>query len=149
MGAQAVERALQQAGLSAESIDFIILATGTPDYLSLNTACLIQDKIGAKNASSMDIQAACSGYLYGIATAKAFVESGMYQNILVIASEKLSSIVNYKDRATCVLFGDGASACVISRQPGPGLLIKNPRICWGTRSSWLSASGRLQAPSLS
>lgn len=130
MGAQAAMRALQKANISAESIDFILLATATPDYLSLSTACLIQDRIGAKNASAMDIQAACCGLLYGIATAKAFVEAGMYKQILVIASEKLSSIVNYKDRSTCVLFGDGASACVISSDPGPGLVIQS--LCLGS-----------------
>ncbi|MBI3237160.1 MAG: ketoacyl-ACP synthase III, partial [Chlamydiales bacterium] len=123
MGAKAAMQALEQAQLSPESIDFILLATGTPDYLALGTACLIQDKIGAHKASSMDIQAACSGYLYAIATAKAFIESGMYKNILVIASEKLSSLVNYKDRATCILFGDGAAACVISSQQAKGLSI--------------------------
>jgi len=130
MGAQAAIQALQQANISPESIDFIILATATPDYLSISTACLIQDKIGAKNASAMDIQAACSGYLYGITTAKAFIESGIYKNILVIASEKLSSIVNYKDRTTCVLFGDGASACVVSDEQVKGFLIET--LCLGS-----------------
>ena len=130
MGANAAMNALERAKLSSESIDLILVATATPDYLSLSTACLIQDKIGAKNACAMDIQAACSGYLYAIATAKAFIESGMYQNILVIASEKLSSIVNYKDRSTCILFGDGASACVISNRATPGLLIKT--VCLGS-----------------
>ena len=130
MGACAATQAIQQANVSPESIDFIIVATATPDYLSVSTACLIQDKIGAKNASAMDIQAACSGYLYGIATAKSFVESGLYKNVLVVASEKLSSIVNYKDRTTCVLFGDGASACVISNRQGKGFVIKT--LCLGS-----------------
>jgi 3-oxoacyl-[acyl-carrier-protein] synthase-3 len=129
MGANAANAALQQAALNPEAIDFIIVATATPDYPSVSTACLIQEAIGAKNASAMDIQAACSGYLYGIATAKAFVESGVYQNILVVASEKLSSIVNYQDRSTCVLFGDGAAACIVSSRPAKGLLIN--KLCLG------------------
>ena len=127
MGALAAKSALERAQLSADTVDCILVATATPDYLSLSTACLIQEAIGAKNAAAMDIQAACSGFLYGLATAKAFIESGMYKNILVIASEKLSSITNYKDRSTCVLFGDGAAACVVST--APGLLLK--KICLG------------------
>jgi 3-oxoacyl-[acyl-carrier-protein] synthase III len=124
MGAEAAKRALAKAGLNASDVDFIIVATATPDYLSLSTACLIQDEIGAKNASAMDIQAACSGYLYGLATAKAFIESGVYKNILVIAAEKLSSIVNYKDRTTCILFGDGASAALVSGEATNGLSLQ-------------------------
>lgn len=129
MGVHAAKRALEQADLSPEKIDFILVATGTPDYLTLSTACLIQEAIGAKNASAMDIQAACSGYLYGLATAKAFIESGVYQNILVVASEKLSSIVNYEDRSTCILFGDGAAACIVSAQTTKGLSITT--LCLG------------------
>lgn len=128
MGAFAARRAIEQSNLTPENIDFIIVATATPDYHTVSTACLIQEAIGAKNASAMDIQAACSGFLYGLATAKAFIDSGVYKNILVIASEKLSSIVNYKDRSTCILFGDGASACVVSNE-GKGFLIN--KLCLG------------------
>lgn len=128
MGANAALAALSQANLSPEKIDFIIVATATPDYLSLSTACLIQDAIGAKNASAMDIQAACSGYLYGLAIAKSFIESGQYLNILVIATEKLSSIINYEDRSTCVLFGDGAAASIVSSGEMPGFCIKTVRL---------------------
>ncbi len=124
MGAEAAKKALSAANLTADSIDLVIVATATPDYVSLSSACLVQHLIGAKNASAMDIQAACSGFLYGITTAKAFIESGLYHNVLVVASEKLSSIVNYKDRSTCILFGDGAAACVVSNRPGKGLLIQ-------------------------
>ena len=107
-----------------EEIDFIIVATLTPDYLCPNTACLIQQAIGAKRAGAVDLAAACTGFLYALAMAKSFVEAGMYQNVLVIASEKLSSITNYKDRSTCILFGDGAGACVVSSK-GNGLAISS------------------------
>jgi len=126
MGFQAALKALEKAELSAESIDLILVATLTPDFMFPSTACLIQSKLKASKAAAVDIQAACTGYIYGLAIAKAFVESGMYRNILLIASEKLSSIVNYKDRNTCVLFGDGASACIISSdRQKPGYLIRD------------------------
>ena len=87
-----------------------------------NTACLIQARLGIEKAGALDIQAACTGYLYALSIAKSFIESGIYKNILIVASEKLSSIVDYTDRNTCVLFGDGASACVVSNK-GAGLLV--------------------------
>jgi len=129
MGAEAAKKALQDANMTAEEIDFILVATATPDHLSLSTACLIQEAIGAKKAAAMDIQAACSGFLYGLATAKAFIESGVAKNILVIAAEKLSAFVNYKDRTTCILFGDGAAASVVSNRAGKGLLLDS--LCLG------------------
>ncbi|NGX31075.1 MAG: 3-oxoacyl-[acyl-carrier-protein] synthase 3 protein 1 [Chlamydiae bacterium] len=113
MGVEAAKKALESAHLKADDIDLILVATLTPDYIFPSVACLIQEALGAKCAA-MDFQAACTGYLYGLAIAKGFIESKVYKNILLIASEKLSSIVDYEDRATCVLFGDGASACVIS-----------------------------------
>ena len=124
MGVAAARQALDKSGLSAQDIDLILFATITPDYLFPSTACLVQAELKATKAAALDIQAACTGYLYALAIAKAFIESGSYQNILIVASEKLSSIVNYKDRNTCVLFGDGASACVVSSQ-GKGLYVKD------------------------
>ena len=124
MGAKAAFAALEDAGVLPEDVDFILVATLTPDYQFPSTACLIQQMIGAKKAASLDIQAACTGYIYALSIAKSFVESGMYKNILVIAAEKLSAITNYKDRSTCVLFGDGASACVVSGE-GKGLSIQS------------------------
>ncbi|PIS03057.1 MAG: 3-oxoacyl-ACP synthase [Chlamydiae bacterium CG10_big_fil_rev_8_21_14_0_10_42_34] len=124
MGASAARLAISDAGLEAEDIDFILVATLTPDYLFPSTACLIQNAIGAKRASGADIQAACTGYLYLLMMAKSFVESGVYKNVLVVAAEKLSSITNYKDRSTCVLFGDGAAACVVSSE-GKGLSVES------------------------
>jgi 3-oxoacyl-[acyl-carrier-protein] synthase-3 len=120
MGFMAAELAIKNANLLPQDIDFIIVATLTPDHIFPSTACLIQSKLQAVNAACVDIQAACTGYIYALSMAKAFIEAGMYKNILLIASEKLSTIVNYKDRNTCILFGDGASACVISHQ-GKGL----------------------------
>jgi len=122
MGAAAASAAIADAGITADQIDFIIVATTTPDYIFPSTACLIQQQIGAKKASGVDIQAACTGFLYALSMAKSFVESGVYKNVLVVAAEKLSSITNYKDRGTCILFGDGAGACVVSSE-GKGLSI--------------------------
>ena len=114
MGAIAAKLALEDAKLNSLDIDFILVATMTPDFVCPNTACVIQHKIKASNAAALDLQAACSGYIYALGLAKALVEHGSYKNVLIIASEKLSSIVNYKDRSTCVIFGDGAAACVVS-----------------------------------
>lgn len=115
MGYEAAKRAIQDAGIEPKEIDLILFATITPDYTFPSTACLIQKKLGATRAAAMDVQAACTGYIYALSTAKAYIESGQYQTILIVAAEKLSSIVNYEDRNTCVLFGDGASACIVSR----------------------------------
>ncbi|HEY4255087.1 MAG TPA: beta-ketoacyl-ACP synthase III [Chlamydiales bacterium] len=127
MGAEAAMSALQAAGLTPLDIDYILVATLTPDFLFPSTACLIQQAIGAKDAAALDIQAACTGYLYALSIAKAMVEAGLYKNVLIIAAEKLSSITNYKDRSTCVLFGDGASAAVVSMK-GSGLAIDSLRL---------------------
>ncbi len=130
MGVKAAKAAIENAGIGAEEIDFILVATLTPDYVFPSTACLIQHALGAKKASGVDVQAACAGYVYLLAMAKSFVESGLYKNVLVIATEKLSTITNYKDRSTCILFGDGASACVVSGQgkQGKGLVIESVQL---------------------
>jgi 3-oxoacyl-[acyl-carrier-protein] synthase III len=114
MGTLAAKRALENANISASEIDFILVATITPDYLFPSTACLIQSDLKATNAAAVDFQATCSGYIYALGFAKALVEQKAFKNVLIVASEKLSSIVNYEDRTTCVLFGDGAAACVVS-----------------------------------
>jgi len=118
MGYKAALAALNSSGVSPEQVDMIVVATLTPDYSFPSTACLIQQKLGALNAAAFDMQAACTGYIYGLSIAKAFIESGLYKNVLVVAAEKLSTIVDYTDRNTCILFGDGASACVVSSQIG-------------------------------
>jgi 3-oxoacyl-[acyl-carrier-protein] synthase-3 len=122
MGAYAAIKALEAAKLHPNSIDLILFATITPDFTFPSSACLVQTQIGAVNAAAFDLQAACTGYLYALSMAKAYIESGLYENILVIASEKLSSIVNYEDRSTSILFGDGAASCVVSKH-GHGLEI--------------------------
>lgn len=122
MGAKAAKIALERAGLQADRVDLILVATLTPDYIFPSTACLIQKEIGADNSAAIDIQAACSGFVYGMNLAKAYIDSGMYRNILFVATEKLSAITDYSDRGTCVLFGDGACACLISDE-GLGLAI--------------------------
>jgi 3-oxoacyl-[acyl-carrier-protein] synthase III len=124
MGYKAALAALKDADLSPEEVDLVLVATITPDCAFPSTSCKIQHRLGATKAAAFDMQAACSGYIYGLSLAKALVEAKVYKNILLIASEKLSSIVNYEDRNTCVLFGDGASACVISDHPG-----KNISLC--------------------
>jgi 3-oxoacyl-[acyl-carrier-protein] synthase-3 len=117
MGVKAAQRALARVSLDPMDIDLILVATLTPDYVFPNTACLIQKELGAWNAAALDLQAACSGFLYALAMAQSLIVSGMYRNILVIASEKLSAITDYQDRTTCILFGDGAGACIVSREP--------------------------------
>lgn len=137
LGLKAAKNALEDARLQPEEIDLILVATITPDHIFPSTACLIQHRLGATRAAAMDMQAACSGYIYALSMAKAYIESGMHKNILIIASEKLSSIVNYEDRNTCVLFGDGASACVISAGKS-GYAIENVSLgCDGAQSELL------------
>ena len=127
MGAKAARKALEQAHLSPLDIDLIIVSTMTPDYLSPSTAALIQRDIGATRAAAVDIGAACSGFVYGLTMVKAFIESSIYSTILLVSTEKNSAFVDYTDRNTCVIFGDGAAACVISRD-GHGLRIKTTHL---------------------
>lgn len=118
MAYEAAVVALADAGITANDLDLVIVATITPDHAFPSTSCLLQARLGAEKAAAMDLQAACTGFLYAVSTARAFVQAGMYRTVLVVASEKLSSIINYEDRNTCILFGDGASACVISSLHG-------------------------------
>jgi 3-oxoacyl-[acyl-carrier-protein] synthase-3 len=127
MAVAASHKALKEANLSANDLDLIIVATLTPDFIFPSTAAILQKHLNANHAAAFDLQAACTGFIYGLSVAKAFIESGIYKNILLVASEKLSSIVNYKDRNTCVLFGDGAAACIISDK-GPGLHIRHTNL---------------------
>ena len=113
MGAEAAREILEERDISADEIDVIIVATVTPDYLFPATACLVQSKIGASNAYAFDFSAACSGFLYALTTGANFIESGRAKKVLVIGSDKMSSIVDYTDRSTCILFGDGAGAVLL------------------------------------
>ena len=123
LGLEAAKEALANAKLKPSDIDLIIVATITPDMFFPSTACNIQNKLGAK-CGAFDMAAACSGFTYAIATADSFVRSGMYQNVLVVGTEVLSGFIDWTDRATCVLFGDGAGAAVVSRstQNGHGIV---------------------------
>lgn len=114
LAVRAAQRALDDAGLKPDDIDLLIVATVTPDHMTPSTAVLIQTKLGLRSVPSFDINAACSGFLYALETARALLQDERYRRALVIGSEKLSSIVNWEDRGTCVLFGDGAGAFVLS-----------------------------------
>jgi len=118
MAAGAARAAMENAGISADQIDLIIVATVTPDMFFPSTACFVQSKIGARNAACFDVSAACSGFLYALEIAQQFITSHTYDTILVIGAEKLSSIVDWTDRNTCVLFGDGAGAAVLRHRGG-------------------------------
>jgi 3-oxoacyl-[acyl-carrier-protein] synthase III len=119
----AAQRALDDAGVHAEEIDLILVATITPDFVFPSTACILQDKLGAKKAAALDIEAGCSGFIYGLAVGSQFVATGMYNKVLVIGGETLSKILDMTDRGTCILFGDGAGAAVLSPvEDGNGFL---------------------------
>jgi len=115
MGVKAAELAIERSGLQKDEIDMVVCATITPDYFCMpSTAAIISDKLGLKPVTAFDISAACTGFVYAVAVARAFIESGMKKNVLIIGSEKLSAITDFTDRTTCVLFGDGAGAAVMS-----------------------------------
>ena len=119
----ASERALKDAGINGEDIDCVIVATESPDTKFPSTACLLQDRIGAKNAAAFDLSAGCSGFVYALAVANSMIVSGLYKHILVVGAETLSRIMNWQDRNTCVLFGDGAGAAVVGQvEDGYGVL---------------------------
>lgn len=116
--------AIQRAGVSPEDIDAVIVATLSPDHLTMpSTACIASFKLGIENKPAFDISAACSGFIYLLSLAKAFIESGTYKHVLIIGAEKISSVLDFNDRGTCVLFGDGAGACVIGSTTDKSLSI--------------------------
>ena len=117
MATEAAKKALQMAKLDVEDIDMIIFATLTPDMVIPSAACMLQANLGAKNAAAYDLQAACSGFVYGLITAQSYIASGLFKNVLVVGAEILSRRVNWNDRGTCILFGDGAGAAVVSEVP--------------------------------
>lgn len=125
-------RALENADLKPEDIDLIMVATVTPDMAFPSTACIVQKNLGAMNSAAFDLEAACSGFLYGLTIAESFVKTGYYKNVLVIGAETLTKIVDFTDRNTCVLFGDGAGAAVVSEVPEE----------YGILSTYIGADGR-------
>lgn len=119
---KASKKAIENAGISAEELDLVILATVTPDYFTPACACLVQKAIGAVNAAAFDYNAACSAFVTGLSIAKQFIVAGTYKNILVVCADVLSKATDYKDRSTCVLFGDAAGAAIVSASEEPGIL---------------------------
>lgn len=115
-------KAIGTAGISAEKIDLIILATSTPDYIFPSTACLLQSKLGISGAAAFDIQAVCSGFAYALTMAEKFIQSGSHRCALVVGTEVFSRILDWNDRGTCVLFGDGAGAVILEASKEPGIL---------------------------
>ena len=118
---EASRRAIEAAGLDASAIDLVIVATSTPDYIFPSTACLLQAKLGIANCPAFDVQAVCSGFVYGLATADNFIRAGTAKHALVVGAEVFSRILDWNDRGTCVLFGDGAGAVVLSAADTPGI----------------------------
>ena len=124
LAVQAAERAIAMSGLDKSQIDLIILATSTPDHLGgfPSTACIVQRKLGIKNGAAFDVQAVCSGFVYAVSIADAMIKAGANKHVLIIGAEVFSRILDFKDRGTCVLFGDGAGAIVLSASEEPGIL---------------------------
>lgn len=149
MGAVAALRAIHAAGIAPDEIDLILLATLTPDYWMPSTAALVKEAIGNTRAAAMDVAAACSGFVYGFATAQAWIEAGLAKHVLVIGAELLTRFLDYTDRSTCILFGDGAGAAVLSAstEPGGALGIELTTEPQGAYMIWLPAGGAKAPPS--
>ena len=149
MAAVAGLRAIRTAGIEPEDIDLILLGTLTPDYWMPSTAALVKEAIGNTKAAAFDVMAACSGFVYGFATAQAYIQAGLAKHVLVIGAELLTRFLDYTDRSTCILFGDGAGAVVLSASDEPGgalgvELTTEPR---GAYMIWLPAGGSKSPPS--
>jgi 3-oxoacyl-[acyl-carrier-protein] synthase-3 len=142
LGAQAARAALQAAGLEPAALDLIVLATSTPDQIFPSTACLVQADLGAAGAAAFDVQAVCSGFVYGLAVADAMIRTGVYRRALVVGAEIFSRILDWNDRTTCVLFGDGAGAVVLEASEQPGILAARLHAD-GTQARILCTAGRL------
>ena len=142
LGARAARAALEAASLDPGALDLIVLATSTPDQIFPSTACLVQDELGAGGAAAFDVQAVCSGFIYGLAVADAMIRTGVYRRALVIGAEIFSRILDWNDRTTCVLFGDGAGAVVLEAAEGPGMLAARLHAD-GSQSRILCTAGRV------
>jgi 3-oxoacyl-[acyl-carrier-protein] synthase-3 len=150
IGYRAVNEMLRKRGCGAESIEVLICCTTTPDMVFPATANLICDKVGAVNAFGYDVSAACSGFLFGLATGARFIESGRYKRVVVVGADKMSSITNYKDRTTCIIFGDGGGAVLLEPETGGYGLIDEILRSDGSGCAFLhqKAGGSLRPPSL-
>ena len=149
MGAVAALRAIRTAGIDPDDIDLILLATLTPDYWMPSTAALVKEAIGNTKAAAFDVMAACSGFVYAFSTAQAYINAGLAQHVVVIGAELLTRFLDYTDRSTCILFGDGAGAVVLSasEQPGGALGIELTTDPQGAYMIWLPAGGAKAPPS--
>ena len=141
---EASRSALEAAGVRAEELDLIVLATSTPDYVFPSTACLLQAKLGNANCAAFDLQAVCSGFVYALATADSFIRGGQYRRALVVGAEVFSRILDWNDRDTCVLFGDGAGAVVLAADAKPGIHASVLRAD-GRHADMLSVPGNVSA----
>jgi 3-oxoacyl-[acyl-carrier-protein] synthase-3 len=142
LGARAARAALQAAGLEPAALDLIVLATSTADQIFPSTACLVQDELGVAGAAAFDVQAVCSGFVYGLAVADAMIRTGTYRRALVVGAEIFSRILDWSDRTTCVLFGDGAGAVVLEAADQPGILAARLHAD-GSQSRILCTAGRV------
>ena len=149
MGAVAALRAIRTAGIDPDDVDLILLATLTPDYWMPSTAALVKEAIGNTKAAAFDVMAACSGFVYAFSTAQAYINAGLAQHVVVIGAELLTRFLDYTDRSTCILFGDGAGAVVLSAsdQPGGALGIELTTDPQGAYMIWLPAGGAKAPPS--
>lgn len=142
LGLVAAQRALEMAGVNAADLDLIIVATSTPDFIFPSTACLIQGRLGNKGAAAFDVQAVCSGFTYALGIAEKFIRSGSHKRALVIGAEVFSRILDWNDRGTCVLFGDGAGAVVLEASEKPGILASAMHAD-GSQSNILNVPGQV------
>lgn len=144
LAVRAAEQALAMAGVPADSVDLIVLATSTPDQVFPSTACLVQARLGIRGGAAFDVQAVCSGFVYALTVADAMIRTGAHRRALVIGAETFSRILDWKDRSTCVLFGDGAGAVVLEAADAPGLLSARLHAD-GAQAKILCTAGRVDA----
>ncbi|MDR2113169.1 MAG: ketoacyl-ACP synthase III [Candidatus Accumulibacter sp.] len=140
---EASRRALESAGMAASGLDLIIVATTTPDFIFPSTACLLQEKLGNTGAMAFDMQAVCGGFVYALCVAEKFIRSGSHKAALVVGAEVVSRILDWRDRATCVLFGDGAGAVVLAASDAPGIIATVARAD-GSQHGILSVAGQVR-----
>ncbi|MDE2586492.1 MAG: ketoacyl-ACP synthase III, partial [Betaproteobacteria bacterium] len=147
LGLEASLRALEHAGVDAAELDLIIVATSTPDFIFPSTACLLQSKLGNKGATAFDVQAVCSGFIYALTIAEKFIRSGSHKKALVVGAEVFSRILDWQDRGTCVLFGDGAGAVVLEASDTPGVMASTLRAD-GSYNNILAVPGQVAGGSI-